>query len=180
MNRPDPTRPDAAAADPHRRTWAVEKNLTDRAEAEQVCAAVLMVLEPALHSASLDVISDFPDLMPDDVRAAEATLLLLARREQQHTRLDLPATASAWPAFKTYASWSIDVDLYGQDGTLLGGFHDCGYSITAELTDSEAHELQQRIQPVSAVRPPAEIHAKHRSERSARRRARLRQWLPGH
>jgi len=30
------------------------------------------------------------------------------------------ARHSGWPAFKTYAFWSIDVDLHGQNGTPLG------------------------------------------------------------
>lgn len=160
-------------------TWAIEKNLTDRRETEQACTAVLAVLQGVLHSASLDVLTDFADLMPDHVREAEAALRLIAGQEQQHTRLDLTDTASAWPAFQTYASWSIDVDLHAQDGTLLGSFHDCGYSITAELTDDEARDLQQRIRSISPVRPLAEIHAQRRNERRARRRARLRRWLPG-
>lgn len=161
-----------------RRTWAFEKNLTDRREAEQACTAVLAVLQAVLHSTSLDVITDFPDEMPDHVREAETALRLVARQEQQDSRLDLTATDSAWPAFQTYASWSIDVDLHAQDGTLLGGFHDCGYSITAELTDDEARDLQERIRSISPVRPLGEIHARRRDERRASRRARLRRWLP--
>ncbi len=163
----------------HRRLWAIDKNLTDRAEAELVCAAVLEALEPALHLASLDVITDFPDLMPEHVRDAEHVLLRLALADHPDSqRLDLPAAAAQWPAFKTYAPWSIDVDLHGQDGLLLGGFHDCGYSVTALLTDEEAAWLQERVQSVAAVRLLEQIHTRRRHERRARRKAWFRRWLP--
>lgn len=57
-----------------RQDYVVDKLVTDRVEAEMVCAAVLDVLRPILRMVRIDAISDFPREMPLPVQQAEGTL----------------------------------------------------------------------------------------------------------
>lgn len=83
----------------------------------------------------------------------------------------------AWEALEIYASWSINVDLWGEGDTDLGTFHDCGYSIVLELTDAEADAVRARLEGVAPVAPLADVDARRRAERAERRRSLLRRWF---
>lgn len=123
-----------------------------------------------IRSAKIDVITDYPEQMPDEVRRAEAHLASLA--EDPRSRVSGPrmglavATADpAWNAVESYAAWSINADLTGEDGEELVTFHDCGYSVVASLTDDEVAVLRQRLAEVGPVTLLSGIHARRRLEK---------------
>lgn len=140
--------------------YAVEKHLTDRAEAAAACSTVLEVLGPVLVAAHVDVYTDYPDEMPDPVRQAEQELAAKGRQRRPRfgasdVLMDVVVTKDdpEWSAFATYSSWSIHVALEGPDGEHLGTFHDCGYSVLAELTTEEAAAVRARLADVASVAP---------------------------
>jgi hypothetical protein len=56
-------------------------------------------------------------------------------------RIELdPADARSWDTLRTYASWSINVELVADAHRQIASLHDCGYSVTAELTPAEASQ----------------------------------------
>ncbi|WP_298457643.1 hypothetical protein [uncultured Cellulomonas sp.] len=165
-----------------RRKYAIDKAVTDRAEAEAVCAAVMEVLRPVIRSAQIDVFTDHPEHMQEDVRRAEAQLVAEAERRKKRGsdgRLGLVVSTGdlEWSAVESYAGWSINVDLTGADGEDLATFHDCGYSVVAELTDDEAVVLRARLAAIAPVNLLSDIHGRGRTEKRTARRSRLRAWL---
>lgn len=164
-----------------RQTYAIEKDIVDRDEAGSVCAMVIEVLRPVLHLALVDAVSDYPDRMPDAVRRAETVLREVGARQDARGRdavmaIEVAATDPEWEAVEAYAAWSINVDLIGAEDIRLGTLHDCGVSITADLTDSEAAELRARLPQVPLVLL-AELKQARINERNARRRRWLTRWF---
>jgi len=161
----------------------VDKDISDRGEAEDVCAAVIDVLRPVMQTAWVDVVSDFTDVMPEPVRQAEAVLRAAGERQCPSRRDPVMAVEVAredaeWTAVETYAAWSINLELFDGDGADLATLHDCGYWASAEMTDDEAGELRSRLGPTLPLALLAELQARRRAEKQARRRQRLRSWLP--
>ncbi|MBO1753190.1 hypothetical protein J4G33_15390 [Actinotalea sp. BY-33] len=165
-----------------RRDYAIDKAVTDRAEAEAVCAAVIDVLRPVIRSARIDVFTDSPEKMPDDVRRAEAHLAAAGRdrkRRGSDGRMGLVVRRGdpEWSAVESYAAWSINAELTGADDQDLATFHDCGYSVVAALTDDEVAALRLRLAPIAPVNLLSDIHDRRRSEKRAVRHSRARAWL---
>ena len=121
-----------------------------------VCAAVIEVLRPVIRSAQVDVITDFPEQMPEDVRRAEAELAAVAEDRERRGRggrmgLVVNTGDPEWSAVASYAGWSIDANLTGADGEDLATFHDCGHSVVAALTEDEVVELRTSLAPIAPV-----------------------------
>lgn len=67
--------------------------------------------------------------------------------------LDL-AQEEDWALLLDYASSSIHVDPYGDPATdPIGTLHDCGSSISLQLSTDEATDLQGQLDPHLQVRP---------------------------
>lgn len=165
-----------------RREFVIDKAVTDRAEAVAVCAAVIEVLRPVIRSAKIDVFTDFPEQMPEDVRRAEAQLVAIAegrKKRGSDGRMGLVVTTGdpGWSAVESYAAWSINADLTGADEEDLATFHDCGHSVVAALRDDEVAALRARLAPIASVHLLSDIHDRRRSEKRAARRSRARAWL---
>ena len=119
-------------------TYVVGKDFLDRGEATFVCHAVLNVLRPRLTKVWIDAYSDYRDELPPVVAQAQDWL-----REAERARgsgdpgmgIELDSKdARSWEVLWTYASWSINVDLVADADRMIASLHDCGYSVTAELT----------------------------------------------
>lgn len=127
----------------------------------------------------LDAYSDFRDELPAGAAAAEHWLrdrerALGHRDPGMGIELDL-SDLEHWTVLTSYAPWSINVEPVGEANLDLGGFHDCGYSIVATLTASEAHQLMDTLTGIAPVLPLEEFHARRRAERDARHAERRRQ-----
>jgi hypothetical protein len=138
-----------------RTTYVLEQEITDRNDAATACVAVLEVLRPVLRVALVDAYSDYEDQMPPDVAEAQQWLRQEGASQQggdpgmsvEMNSLD----ADHWPIICRYAPWSIHVDLYGDGDAPLATLHDCGYSVTADLTPAEATALGSRLAGVSGL-----------------------------
>ena len=127
-----------------RTTYAFEGPRLDRTAATRVCGAVMSALRPAAGIALIDAFSDYE---PDgSALEAQTWLRELSRRKTRRgigmgIELD-PTDEDHWWAFASYAAWSIHAALFvGRWYGHLATFHDCGYSITAALTDVERSQL---------------------------------------
>ncbi len=76
--------------------------------------------------------------------------------------------ADNWAIVRRYAAWSIHVELYGEGTAPLAELHDCGYSVTADLTPAEATTLGSRLAGVSGLIPLQQLHERRRQERRQR------------
>lgn len=88
--------------------------------------------------------------------------------------IEVTTSDDEWPAAELYAPWSINVDLLGESESYLGTLHDCGSSVNAELTESEAAALRIRLGPVAQVTLFAELQARRRAAKRQRRKRLLR------
>src|SRR4051794_32098530 len=85
-----------------------------------------------------------------------------------------PAADEDWAKLHRYAAWSIHVELYprpDQSVEGIGTLHDCGYSISAYLTEREAAELQTRLAGLAGVVLADAYHAQQRALRRRNRQA---------
>lgn len=132
------------------------KAITDRREAQAACHAVLDVLSPVVARAVIDAYSDYRAEMPPDVAAVEARLRDMGSHPGHRDPgmgVEVALDEDGWQLVRTYASWSINVELCDDTGGELGTFHDCGHSITAELTDDEAAALRKRLAGIAPLAP---------------------------
>lgn len=143
-------------ASERRVSYLFDKDLAARDEAALVCGVILDVLRDDLKTAHVDAYTDFDSAeVPEDVRAAESALRKIGAA--QHRRdphmgieLDLPNPEHA-SLLGTYAPWSINVDLYGDDDEYLGSFHDGATSIHFRAGPRQAVEIAGRLTDVGAV-----------------------------
>lgn len=117
----------------------------DRALAVRACRAVLKLVKSHAARAVVDAYTDYRKLMPPDAEAAEDALWTMGK--QQHKRdpgmnveLDL-SNPEGWDLLDRYAPWSINVDVYDAAGDELVNFHDCGLTVSAQLTVDQAPML---------------------------------------
>ena len=142
-----------------------------------MCSAVLDLLKPRSHRVVIDAYSDFGDGQPDDVAEAERWLIAKGASNRPGDpgwaiELD-PADSEHWTNLRLYAPWSINADLYAEsDPRPIATLHDCGYSVTAYLTQNEATELAEAVAVVAPVLPLAVLHARNRTEKADLRAAR--------
>jgi hypothetical protein len=170
------------------RTYVVGNDIVDRADATLACRAVLDVLRHRALKVWIDAYSDYTDELPPVVVQAQDWL-----REKGRVRgsgdpgmgieLD-PADDRSWEVVRTYASWSIHVELTADaDGyQVIASLHDCGYSVTAELTTDEAAEVSRKLDNNVPVVPLHEARERDEAERTtakARQRAERKQRLSG-
>ncbi len=135
------------------------KRITDRTEAQAACRAVLDVLRPVVARAVIDAYSDDRAEMPPDVVSVEARLRDMGRQSghgDPGMGVEVALDEDGWQLVRTYASWSIHVELRDDIGGDLGTFHDCGYSIGVELTEDEAAALRARLAGIAPVAPISE------------------------
>ena len=154
-----------------RTTYVVDKEITARDEANRACAAVLDVLRPALRFAIVDAYSDYNDQMPPDV--AEAERWLRQRGSDRHSgdpgmAVEVPVSDDGWEVLCRYAPWSIHVELFGDGRSPVGTFDDCGFTITADLNDSEATALVSRLEGISGLIPLHDLRERKRQARMAK------------
>jgi hypothetical protein len=155
-------------------TYVVDKDIVDRAEATLACQAVLDVLRPRLTKVRIDAYSAYRDELPPEVAQAQQWLrdVGLARGHGDPgmgIELD-PADDSSWDVLLTYASWSINVDLLTDRNRQIAQLHDCGYSVTAELTADEAVQVTRKLADIAPVVPL--LREREKAERAAARQAR--------
>jgi hypothetical protein len=60
-----------------------------------------------------------------------------------------PADAPSWDVLRTYAPWSINVDLVADADRMIAWLHDCGCSVTAELTADEAVQVTRQLADIA-------------------------------
>ena len=167
-------------------TYVVGKDIVDRGEATFVCQAVLDVLRPRLTKVWIDAYSDYRDELPPVVAQAQDWLREAGRARGSGDpgmgiELD-PTDARSWEVLRTYASWSINVDLVADADRMIASLHDCGYSVTAELTADEAAHVTRQLVDMAPVVPLHELRERDKAERATTRetrRTKRRQWLSG-
>lgn len=161
-----------------RASYLVGNDVTDRGVAATVARAVMDVLDDVAVSAYVDCVSDFSERMPPEIRAVEDEL-----SAANPSGIDVTverADAARWALVRAYAGWSIYTDLHDARGRSVASFHDSGYSVIAELTNSEASDLTQRLHGIAPVRLLSEVLAEERRQRREQRRTRWRQALRLH
>lgn len=157
-----------------RTAYVVEEDIVDRERAVLACTAVLEVLRPAMRSAIIDAYSDDAD-MPSAARDAEMQLRDHGARQPGRDPamgVEVELDDAGWRSLLAYAPWSINVELIGIDGSQLGTLHDCGRSISAELTEEEAGILRRRLAGISSVVPLRDQRELLRQQRRDSRRTR--------
>lgn len=79
-----------------------------------------------------------------------------------------PADDRSWEVVRTYASWSIHVELTADAEAyqVIASLHDCGYSVTAELTTDEAAEVRRKLDNSVPVVPLHETRERDEAERT--------------
>jgi hypothetical protein len=155
-------------------TYVVDKDIVDRAEATLACQTVLDVLRPRLLRVWIDAYSDYRDELPPEVAQAQRWLRDVGRARGHGDpgmgiELD-PADDSSWDVLRTYASWSINVDLLTDGNRQIAQLHDCGYSVTAELTADEAVKVARKLADIAPVVPL--LREREKAERAGARQAR--------
>jgi hypothetical protein len=145
-----------------------------------VCAAVHDSIELRAALMQVDVHSDHSEEMPPDIRAVRDHIGQCAL-EQSILGSELIATIrphekTAWAFARAYTPWSISVDVFDADNREIACFHDCGWSIVAYLSASEAGELAEKV-PGHLVEPLLLVRESRREEKLVARRARLRNLL---
>lgn len=144
-------------------TYVVDKDITSRAEAQMVCEAVLDVLRPYLRRAHIDAVTDCPDEMEPEDRAALEALLAKGRLRSGWLvdpvmGIEVSVEDPEWGALERFAAWSIHVQLYGSAYVEQATFHDTGHSVIADLTADEASEVARRVESVGPLILLADKH----------------------
>jgi len=155
-------------------TYVVDKDIVDRAEATLACQTVLDVLRHRLTKVRIDAYSDYRDELPPEVAQAQRWLRDVGRARGHGDsgmgiELD-PADDSKWDVLRTYASWSINVDLLTDRNRQIAQLHDCGYFVTAELTVDEAVQVTRELADIAPVVPL--VREREKAERATARQAR--------
>ena len=85
-----------------------------------------------------------------------------------------PSDDNSWDVVRTYASWSIHVELAADADAfqVIACLHDCGYSVTAELTTDEAVEVSRKLADIVPVVPLHEARERDEAEWATAREAR--------
>jgi hypothetical protein len=149
--------------------YVVDADLVDRDDATFACELVLEMLRPRLQLVVIDADSDFRDDLPDQVAAAQQRLRALGAPRGageigmtgetgmtgmtgMTVELD-PSDDQHWADLRTYAAWSINVDLWAEPYvTQLGSLDDCGHAISAVLTHDQARVLATELADIGPVR----------------------------
>jgi hypothetical protein len=157
-------------------TYVVDKDIVDRGEATFVCQAVLEVLRPRLTKVWIDAYSDYSDELPPVVAQAQDWLREAGRaRGSGDPGMGIevdPTDARNWHILRTYAPWSIHVELVAEANRMIASLHDCGYSVTAELTADEAVQVTRNLADIAPVVPLHEIRERQKAERATAREVR--------
>ena len=94
-----------------RTTYVVEKDITDRNEAEEACQAVLDVLRPVLARAVVDAYTDHREQMPAQVAAIERRLHELGSEQGQRDPgmgVELVLDEHGWQLLRVYGLYAIE------------------------------------------------------------------------
>ena len=157
-------------------TYVVDKDIVDRGEATFTCQAVLDVLRHRLTRVWIDAYSDYTDELPATVAQAQGWLLEKGRARGSGDpgmaiELD-PADDRSWDVLRTYTSWSIHVELATEANQVIASLHDCGYSVTAELTADEVVEVSRKLADIAPLVPLHEVRERDKAESATAREAR--------
>jgi len=159
------------------KTYVVGQHIVDRREATLACQAVLDVLRHRVVRVWIDAYSDYADELPPVGAQAQDWL-----REKGQARgsgdpgmgieLD-PSDDNSWEVVRTYASWSIQVELAADTDAyqVVASLHDCGSSVTAELTPDDAVEVSQKLGDAVPGVPPRKARERDEAERATAREA---------
>jgi hypothetical protein len=137
--------------------YVVDADLVDRDDATLACELVLEMLRPRLQLVVIDPDSDFRDDLPDQVALARQRLRAVGGLRgpgDAPAAIELdPADDEHWADLRTYAAWSVNVDLWAEPYvTQLGSLDDCGHAISAVLTPEQAHALAAELADIGPVR----------------------------
>lgn len=128
--------------------YCVDRDLVDAADAARACQAVIDAVLPRVEEAWIDAISDEKEL-PTAAREIQEALVRVGQaqgrgddgfavqldvRQPDHVRL-----------LRTFASWSIGVELYDAAKVWVAYFSDTGSSVCFNVTDAEAIGVQAAL-----------------------------------
>ncbi|WP_156254056.1 hypothetical protein [Pseudactinotalea terrae] len=112
--------------------------------------ALIDVVEAAVKVAWVDAYSDYRRSLPQQVAGAEELLRTrgaMRRRSDPGMAIEIkPGDGEGWHLLRTYGAWSIHMELeLNGPGRPTATCHDCGLSITADLTEAEAACLAAKL-----------------------------------
>jgi len=143
--------------EPATRWYGLKPDITDRELTERACLAVLEVVRPRCEHITVDAYTDYQDSLPEPARAAQDELrargALHRRRRDPGMGVELdPADPADWALLRAFVAWSIHVEL-DSAGATLATLHDCGRSISADLSSAEADRLGSTLAGALRVEP---------------------------
>ncbi|MBV9487030.1 MAG: hypothetical protein JO246_13340 [Frankiaceae bacterium] len=113
------------------------------------CGAVYDAIAPRASFAYVNPVSDVADQMPADIETVRSWL--------ERDGLDLVRTSSAddtaWAFTRAYTPWSVHVEVFDDASKRVATFDDCGHSIIANLTETEARAIASAVAPGHSVEP---------------------------
>ncbi len=148
----------------HLTEYCVDRDLVDHEEAERACHAVIDAALPRVETAWMDAYSDEKDL-PSAAREAQESLFQMGRARAEGDPgmgIDLDVRgADHLSLLRTFASWSIGVELYDGSMRWVAYMSDTGSSVCFNVTADEATRIQASLGslPFTALNDP---HARRR------------------
>ena len=139
-------------ASAERREWWAEFDAADRLLTSQVVEWLVDAVTPIATVAVVDAYSDYRNELPPDVEMAQTRLRELGatqgNRDSGMAVKVVVRPGADFAAFRLYAAWSIQADLYDDDDASHPGrprgflyVHDCGYGVTAHLTNAQVERF---------------------------------------
>ena len=134
-----------AGVSEHVTEYCVDRDLLDPRESEFACQAVLRVVLARVDTAWIDAYSDEDDL-PEAAREAQKELCRMGRARESGDpgmAIDLDISQSDHVRLlRTFASWSIGVELYDSSMQWVAYIADTGSSMCFNVTDEEAAAIR--------------------------------------
>jgi hypothetical protein len=140
-----------------RLSYLVHTTSSSEPDLAAVCASVYEAVSDRIEVAYVDAFSDFHDSMPDDIKAVEGWLRELSAHQTQSgdgmaVKVQ-PTDSPGWDFVRAYTPWSIHVEAFDTAMKNVVTFHDCGVSIIAFLSTTEAAALAAALPPGHEIEP---------------------------
>jgi hypothetical protein len=122
-----------------------------------VCAAVYDAVSDRIEVAYVDAFSDFHGDMPQDIKTVERWLRDLSAHQSASgdgmaVKIQ-PTDSPGWEFLRAYTPWSIHVEVFDTAMKNVVTFHDCGVSIIAFLSETEASDLAAALPSGHEIEP---------------------------
>jgi hypothetical protein len=144
----------------HSTEYCVDRDLFNPEESARACHAVMDVVLPKVKTAWIDAYSDEVHL-PDEARQAQEALFRMGQARPEGdpgVGIDLDVRIPAHvELLRTFAPWSINVELYDASMRWLATMTDTGYSVCFNVTEEDALRIKTLLGnlPITTLEPHA-------------------------